>query len=193
MPPEFSSSIFNRTSMLPQMDHSVHIEPPTFSSNGPVLTTDSQMSTSTRACRKFPYNSARRRPSAYGLPLSYDDPLAALPSASSFPTITQPTPSCSGQTIASHHLSPGPPPSCYSRPCPSSMKIPKPPGEVGRPGRGGYNLRKILGWSRQDYDNVKNFIKILVARLENNVPFTQLSLVNITHIRNQASTLYLRI
>ncbi|KAJ3898158.1 hypothetical protein F5879DRAFT_927268 [Lentinula edodes] len=155
--------------MLPQMDHSVHIEPPTFSSNGPVLTTDSQMSTSTRACRKFPYNSARRRPSIYGLPLSYDDPLAALPSASSFPTITQPTPSCSGQIIASHHLFPGPPPSCYSRPCPSSMKIPKPPGEVGRPGRGGYNLRKTLGWSRQDYDNVKTIAKYdFVARYDNN-------------------------
>ncbi|KAJ3804126.1 hypothetical protein F5876DRAFT_83729 [Lentinula aff. lateritia] len=159
MPHELSSSIFNRISMPPQMDHSVHIEPPTFFSNGRVFTADSQMSTSTRACRKFPYDSARRRPSTYGLP---------LPSASSFPVISQPTPSYSGQITASHHLFPGPPPSCYSRPCPS-MKIPKPPGEVGRPGRGGYNLRKILGWSRQDYDNLKTIAKFdFVARYDNN-------------------------
>jgi hypothetical protein len=32
--------------------------------------------------------------------------------------------------------------------------IPKPKGEVGRPGRGGYNLFKALGWNQKTYDNV---------------------------------------
>ena len=32
--------------------------------------------------------------------------------------------------------------------------IPKPKGEVGRPGRGGYNLFRALGWNQKTYDNV---------------------------------------
>ena len=32
--------------------------------------------------------------------------------------------------------------------------IPKPQGEVGRPGRGGYNLQEELGWSKQTYFRV---------------------------------------
>ena len=33
-------------------------------------------------------------------------------------------------------------------------KIPKPEGEVGRPKRGGYNLRDVLQWSNKDYEKV---------------------------------------
>lgn len=29
--------------------------------------------------------------------------------------------------------------------------VPKPPGEVGRPSRGGYNLRDALGWDKDEY------------------------------------------
>lgn len=36
-----------------------------------------------------------------------------------------------------------------------SGKIPKPPGEVGRPNRGGYNLSVYLGWPKRDYDAVR--------------------------------------
>jgi hypothetical protein len=32
--------------------------------------------------------------------------------------------------------------------------IPKPKGEVNRPGRGGYNLIKALGWNQKTYDSV---------------------------------------
>ena len=32
--------------------------------------------------------------------------------------------------------------------------IPKSKGEVGRPGHGGYNLFKALGWNQKTYDNV---------------------------------------
>src|ERR1700690_4673123 len=34
-------------------------------------------------------------------------------------------------------------------------KIPKPPGEASRPGRGGYNLEAALGWHPNDYAEVR--------------------------------------
>ncbi len=34
-------------------------------------------------------------------------------------------------------------------------KLPKPEGEVGRPGRGGYNLQKALKWDSTTFDKVK--------------------------------------
>lgn len=34
-------------------------------------------------------------------------------------------------------------------------KIKKPSGEVGRPGRGGYNLEVALGWARDDFEKIK--------------------------------------
>ena len=33
--------------------------------------------------------------------------------------------------------------------------VPKPPGEVGRPGRGGYNLKAKLGWPCKEYSNFR--------------------------------------
>ena len=43
-------------------------------------------------------------------------------------------------------------------------KIPKPPGEAGRPGSGGYNLKDALGWSKQDYDKVQ--VSLLVYAMK---------------------------
>ena len=34
-------------------------------------------------------------------------------------------------------------------------KIPKPPGEAGRPCSGGYNLRDVLGWTKADFDKIQ--------------------------------------
>jgi hypothetical protein len=34
-------------------------------------------------------------------------------------------------------------------------KILKPPGEAGRPGSGGYNLKEELGWSKAEFDKVQ--------------------------------------
>ena len=33
----------------------------------------------------------------------------------------------------------------------SSTKVPKPVGEAGRPGRGGYSLKETLAWPLEDY------------------------------------------
>ena len=37
----------------------------------------------------------------------------------------------------------------------ASEKIPKPIGEVGRPGRGGYNLEEQLGWGEEGFKALK--------------------------------------
>ncbi|PPQ82084.1 hypothetical protein CVT25_014355 [Psilocybe cyanescens] len=36
--------------------------------------------------------------------------------------------------------------------------IPKPKGDVSRPGRGGYNLSKALGWNQKTYDSVLSVV-----------------------------------
>ncbi|KAI6132498.1 NUC121 domain-containing protein [Pisolithus croceorrhizus] len=43
-------------------------------------------------------------------------------------------------------------------------KIPKPNGEVGQPGRGGYNLEDQLGWGRDGFKNLKRFVKKAVRK-----------------------------
>ena len=45
--------------------------------------------------------------------------------------------------------------------------IPKPDGEVGRPGRGGYSLEKTLRWEHKKYSKVKvrNLFQVLVTNL----------------------------
>ncbi|KAK7442546.1 hypothetical protein VKT23_016144 [Stygiomarasmius scandens] len=53
--------------------------------------------------------------------------------------------------------------------------IPKPEGENGRPGRGGYALKAVLGWDLKEYKKAQEFIKKLVeTTLPKNVhtPFT---------------------
>ena len=37
----------------------------------------------------------------------------------------------------------------------NDLLIPKPEGEAGRPGRGGYNLEKTLAWEAKDYRKMK--------------------------------------
>lgn len=37
----------------------------------------------------------------------------------------------------------------------SGHKIPKPPGEAGHPGSGGYNLKDVLGWAKAEFDQVQ--------------------------------------
>ncbi|GAW06729.1 hypothetical protein LENED_008673 [Lentinula edodes] len=44
------------------------------------------------------------------------------------------------------------------------LLIPKPPGEVGRPNRGGYSLYPVLGWPKKKYDKVKDFINDMVEQ-----------------------------
>ncbi|KAL5511026.1 hypothetical protein ACEPAG_3745 [Sanghuangporus baumii] len=49
--------------------------------------------------------------------------------------------------------------------CESSSLIRKPPGEVGRPGRGGYNLQKTLrdlGWSTKSFEKKKKVVFDLI-------------------------------
>ncbi|KIK12194.1 hypothetical protein PISMIDRAFT_121314, partial [Pisolithus microcarpus 441] len=43
-------------------------------------------------------------------------------------------------------------------------KIPKPNGEVGRPGHGGYNLEDQLGWGKDGFKKLKRFVKKAVRR-----------------------------
>ncbi|KAE9390356.1 hypothetical protein BT96DRAFT_1002318 [Gymnopus androsaceus JB14] len=42
-------------------------------------------------------------------------------------------------------------------------KIKKPPGEMSRPRRGGYNLQVALAWSDEQWDEVKPFVKLTVV------------------------------
>jgi hypothetical protein len=35
------------------------------------------------------------------------------------------------------------------------QRIPKPLGEAGRPGSGGYNLKDVLGWANADFDKIQ--------------------------------------
>ncbi|KAI6159408.1 hypothetical protein EDD17DRAFT_1762461 [Pisolithus thermaeus] len=43
-------------------------------------------------------------------------------------------------------------------------KIPKPNGEVGRPGWGGYNLEDQLGWGKDSFKKLQQFIKKAVKK-----------------------------
>ncbi|KAI6010007.1 hypothetical protein EDC04DRAFT_2610412 [Pisolithus marmoratus] len=45
-----------------------------------------------------------------------------------------------------------------------TKKIPKPNGEVGRPGRGGYNLKDQLGWGEDGFKKLKRFVKKAVKK-----------------------------
>ncbi|KAI6111069.1 hypothetical protein F5141DRAFT_1063452 [Pisolithus sp. B1] len=45
-----------------------------------------------------------------------------------------------------------------------SDKIPKPSGEVGRPGRGGYNLEDQLGWGEDGFKNLKRFVNKAIKK-----------------------------
>lgn len=45
----------------------------------------------------------------------------------------------------------------------TSGLIPKPDGEAGRPGRGGYNLEQALGWEAKKYQSIKVRLALLNA------------------------------
>ncbi|PIL28286.1 hypothetical protein GSI_09574 [Ganoderma sinense ZZ0214-1] len=45
----------------------------------------------------------------------------------------------------------------------ADMKIPKPSGEVGRPGRGGYSLEQVLNWNPRRMSEFKKMINKLVG------------------------------
>ncbi|KAJ3848114.1 hypothetical protein EV368DRAFT_86965 [Lentinula lateritia] len=129
------------------MDQSLCLGRTISRTNNPISTTNLQTTEfanrhSQSARTRPPYDAATRRASIL------------LPPTSSSPERAGPAPPSPWFT-ASHLSFLKSTPPCYKRTSPSSAKIPKPPGEVGRPGRGGYNLRKILGWSKQDYDDVK--------------------------------------
>ncbi|KAI6007485.1 hypothetical protein EDC04DRAFT_2582839 [Pisolithus marmoratus] len=45
-----------------------------------------------------------------------------------------------------------------------TKKIPKPNGEVGQPGWGGYNLKDQLGWGEDGFTKLKRFVKKAVKK-----------------------------
>ncbi|KAI5985320.1 hypothetical protein EDC04DRAFT_2913876 [Pisolithus marmoratus] len=45
-----------------------------------------------------------------------------------------------------------------------TKKIPKPNGEVGRLGWGGYNLKDQLGWGEDGFKKLKRFVKKVVKK-----------------------------
>ncbi|KAJ3768791.1 hypothetical protein FB446DRAFT_791987 [Lentinula raphanica] len=67
------------------------------------------------------------------------------------------------------------------------LLIPKPPGEVGRPNRGGYSLFPVLGWPKKKYDKVKLFINDLVEKhLDCTAPMSDQPLESVKKVRVQA-------
>ncbi|KAJ3723904.1 hypothetical protein C8R42DRAFT_641029 [Lentinula raphanica] len=65
--------------------------------------------------------------------------------------------------------------------------IPKPKGEVCRPGRGGYNLEHVLGWDKDDLEEVKRSVKEVVAqRLDCAKSFTKQSTISLESARQEA-------
>ncbi|KAJ3751643.1 hypothetical protein EV360DRAFT_89526 [Lentinula raphanica] len=70
-------------------------------------------------------------------------------------------------------------------------KIPKPLGEAGRPGRGGYNLRDALNWPEERYGKVKRYINGIVQdKLECTLPYTEQPLLALKQVRDLATAKY---
>ncbi|KAJ3872243.1 hypothetical protein F5051DRAFT_433192 [Lentinula edodes] len=70
----------------------------------------------------------------------------------------------------------------------SDDKIAKPSGEVGKPSRGGYNLRIKLGWADDRFDDVEKFINGLIERKLNVLqPFAQQDPSDIKELQDVAS------
>ncbi|KAK7434492.1 hypothetical protein VKT23_020176 [Stygiomarasmius scandens] len=69
-----------------------------------------------------------------------------------------------------------------------STLIPKPDGENGRPGRGGYALKTVLNWDPKEYKKVQDFVRELVnTTLPKNVhtPFTSQPTTVLDPLRKQ--------
>ncbi|KAJ3715650.1 hypothetical protein C8R42DRAFT_725464 [Lentinula raphanica] len=81
----------------------------------------------------------------------------------------------------------GPPPLVFEEDSDDDLLIPKPPGEVGRPNRGGYSLYPVLGWPKKKYDKVKLFINELVEKhLDCTAPMSDQALESVKKVRIQA-------
>ncbi|KAH7881543.1 hypothetical protein F5879DRAFT_927893 [Lentinula edodes] len=48
---------------------------------------------------------------------------------------------------------------------PTDNQIPKPPGDVGKPGQGGYNLRIELEWAEDQFEAVEKYIGGAVEKI----------------------------
>ncbi|KAJ3845629.1 hypothetical protein EV368DRAFT_70549, partial [Lentinula lateritia] len=80
----------------------------------------------------------------------------------------------------------GPPALVFENDSDDDFLIPKPPGEVGRPGCGGYSLFEVLSWPRKKYDKVKKFINNLVEdHLDCDVPMSEQSAANVRKVWQQ--------
>ncbi|KAJ3870834.1 hypothetical protein F5051DRAFT_434326 [Lentinula edodes] len=84
-----------------------------------------------------------------------------------------------------------PPPLVFEDDSDDDFLIPKPPGEVGRPGRGGYSLFEVLSWPRKKYDKVKKYINKLVEdNLDCELPMSEQRAVNVKKVRDEAVAKY---
>ncbi|KAJ3739142.1 hypothetical protein EV360DRAFT_90494 [Lentinula raphanica] len=64
--------------------------------------------------------------------------------------------------------------------------IPKPKGEVNRPGRGGYTLDRVLGWRHDVLIEVKQTVKtIVIEGLDCTKPFIQQSSTRLETVRQE--------
>ncbi|KAJ3715438.1 hypothetical protein C8R42DRAFT_645838 [Lentinula raphanica] len=69
----------------------------------------------------------------------------------------------------------------------NSGGIPKPEGEVGRPGRGGYNLQATLKWSRKTWRDVHNFVKHRVLdTMDCSLPYSEQPMFKLRAVREEA-------
>ncbi|KAJ3507462.1 hypothetical protein NLJ89_g6293 [Agrocybe chaxingu] len=69
--------------------------------------------------------------------------------------------------------------------------IPKPPGEAGRPGRGGYALKEVLGWDERQYQAFAKYMTRLVnEHLDSSKCYSSQSLQTLTLVRQLAVDRY---
>nr|VWO99259.1 Transcriptional repressor rco-1 [Ganoderma boninense] len=69
----------------------------------------------------------------------------------------------------------------------ADMKIPKPSGEVGRPGRGGYSLEQVLSWNPRRMSEFKKLINKLVGEcLDPTRSVSSQSLSRVASLRDKA-------
>ncbi|KAK7448097.1 hypothetical protein VKT23_013855 [Stygiomarasmius scandens] len=70
----------------------------------------------------------------------------------------------------------------------SAASIPKPDGENGRPGRGGYSLKRVLNWNGKEYKRAQAFVKktIEIKLVETiHLPFTVQPSTMLDIVRNE--------
>ncbi|KDR68197.1 hypothetical protein GALMADRAFT_146446 [Galerina marginata CBS 339.88] len=65
--------------------------------------------------------------------------------------------------------------------------IPKPEGEAGRPGRGGYNFEEALAWTKKDFQKLKKFMNDLIdTHLDTSKKPSSQSQASVNTVRKQA-------